>query len=195
MPEARAVRYVNTRKIKLNYKRKDGGTANLSNVELWCTRDSRTWKRYAAAVQEQPPYVIDVNEEGLYGFSLISAVGQETIRIPQPGDQPQIWVEVDLTKPVARLVNVEAGFDNAGRTTKIAWTASDKNLQSRPAKLSYAEHADGPWLPIAADLENTGTYTWRMPENLMGTYFVRIEAIDLAGNVGADQVAGPARPR
>ena len=180
------VRYVNSKSIKLNYRRNGASPPESSAVELWCTRDTHTWKRYGAAVQDQPPYVIKVAEEGLYGFTLIP-FNENGNKAPQPGDQPQIWVEVDLTKPVVRMFPVEVYSDGSGWIAKIRWTATDKNFGPRPVKLSYAEQPAGPWMTIAADLANSGSYAWQMPANRPSSFFVRVEVKDLAGNVGTDQ--------
>jgi len=98
---------------------------------------------------------------------------------------------VDLTRPVVHLLGVEPGFESKAQTMLIRWSATDKNLGPRPIALSYAEHAKGPWTPIAANVANSGRYVWEMPPNPPGRFLLRIEGTDLAGNVGADQSSEP----
>ena len=133
-----------------------------------------------------------VSAEGLYGFTLLarSGVGLGE-RPPQIGDRPQVWVEVDLTKPVVQLQNILVGQGADKGKLFLHWKAYDKNLGSTPILLSYAEKQEGPWLPICErKLPNTGKYVWVMPQGnppqgVPYQFHVRVEAVDLAGNVGA----------
>jgi hypothetical protein len=189
------VRIVNSTRIGLNYEIKDKGPSGISAVELWYTQDvaGRNWQKYReeSGPDVHPPFMIEVSGEGLYGFTLVvrSGVGLAD-RPPQVGDQPQVWVEVDLTKPVVHVGNVEVGRGpDLGRLT-INWTATDKNLGKQPITLSYAEQTAGPWTPIASNIENTGRYVWQMPSAGMPYKFiVRVEAVDKAGNTGVAETA------
>src|SRR6516225_8761956 len=60
---------VNSRRIVLNYKLEDVGPSGVSSVELWFTRDGRSWHKDEKAVKSGPPYVIEVEKEGMYGFT------------------------------------------------------------------------------------------------------------------------------
>lgn len=189
-PQGGAVRMVNSKHISLNYEVKEVGPSGVSLVELWSTQDGRTWQKHSEDPTHKPPYVVDVNDQGLYGFTLVvrSGVGLSD-KPPQAGDPPQVWVEVDLTKPVVKVTSVDVGKGpDLGKLT-IAWTASDKNLSRQPITLSYAEGADGPWMTIVANVDNTGKHVWRMPGGIPYKFFVRVEASDRAGNVGSAQSA------
>ena len=100
-------------------------------------------------------------------------------------------MEVDLTKPLVRIQNIDPPRSVEDRNLTITWSASDKNLGRQPITLSYAELAEGPWTPIAANLENSGRYVWPMPLNLPFRIYVKVEAADRAGNVGSAQTANP----
>jgi hypothetical protein len=121
----------------------------------------------------------------VYGFTLVarSGVGLGD-RPPQVGDRPQIWVEVDLTKPVVRMQNVLVGQGADKGKLTITWTAQDKNLAREAVSLSYAEQATGPWTTFAEHIPNTGRYVWSMPEQVPYQFLVRVQAADLAGNIG-----------
>jgi hypothetical protein len=183
-----AVRMVNSKRITLNYELKGVGPSGVSAVELWYTMDAKTWKKSNTPPQTKPPYVIEVSEEGVYGFTLLAksgiGIGKEP---PKPGEQPQVWVEVDMTRPVVRLLGIEANLQNNAPNLVVRWSASDKNLGSRPITLSYAEHEQGPWVPMASNIENTGRFVWPLPSNAPARFLVRVEAIDLPGNVGSAQ--------
>jgi hypothetical protein len=190
-----AVRVVNSKRISINYELKEVGKSGVAVVELWYTRsDGRNWQKYDERVNPQSPYVyvVEVNDEGLYGFTLVArnraGFGEQP---PKVGDSPQVWVEVDLTKPVVRLQGVEVGRGQEAGNLTITYTAADKNLAPQPVSLSWAEKPEGPWTPIAANEENTGRYVWRMPETVPYQFLVRVEAVDRAGNVGGDETHKP----
>jgi hypothetical protein len=188
-PAGPPMRLVNSTRISLNYEVKDVGPSG-SIVELWIKKEGQKWQKHDT-VPNQSPCVITVSEEGRYGFTLVakSGVGLGD-RPPQEGDPPQVWVEVDLTKPTIRLINVDVGRGpDAGRMT-ISWSASDKNLAQQPVTLSYAAERGGSWTPIASNLESSGRYVWQVPRDGV-RFLVRAEAVDKAGNVGADETREP----
>jgi hypothetical protein len=197
-------RFVNSTHIELNYKLKDVGRSGVSVVQLWYTLDSsrerRSWTNHSEKrfEQQKPPensvYECDVKDEGIYGFSLVimSGVGFGE-KAPAVNDAPQLWVEVDLTKPVVKLTDVTVGRGQESGKLFINWQASDKNLEARPITLSYAEQAAGPWTPIQSEQENKGRFTWQMPDELPFQFFVKVEAADKAGNVGSDQTPSPVK--
>ncbi len=195
-------KFVNNKHIEINYKLKDVGKSGVSVVELWYTQDSgresRAWKKYHTdqtfdRVKPPEPTVFpwDVHDEGIYGVSLVikSGVGFHE-KPPAVNDLPQLWIEVDTTKPVVKMGKVEVGRGDDTGKLFISYLANDKNLSQRPITLSYATTHDGPWTPIHAELENTGRFTWQMPSDLPFEFFVKVEATDKAGNVGADQTQG-----
>lgn len=188
------LRLVNSTHFDLNYKLKDVGKSGVSAVDLWWTQDGRNWQKqpndkpFNREATQAGAYPVDVNGEGVYGFSLIakSGVGLHD-EPPRVGSPPQVWVEVDLTKPQVQLTRVDVGRGAESGNLAISWRASDKNLGKTPISLAYAERPDAEWKTIQANLENNGRYVWHMPAELPFEFFVRVEATDLAGNVGAAQ--------
>jgi hypothetical protein len=184
-------RLVNSRRISLNYELKEVGPSGVSTVELWFTQDGRSWNRYPLPKVDEAggpprPLVFEVAGEGVYGFTLVakSGVGLGD-RPPQLGDRPQIVVEVDLTRPVVQLHSIVVGQGSDKGKLTVTWTARDKNLGREPISISYGKKADGPWTPIVTHLDNAGRYVWQMPEDVPYQFFMRVEAVDRAGNVGA----------
>jgi hypothetical protein len=176
---------VNSADIKIDYKIDDIGPSGLSVVELWYTRDGRTWTRHGEDPKKAPPFEAKLPGEGIYGLTLVvkSGVGVGD-KPPQPGDQPQMWIEVDLTKPVVQNVAAEANRGHDSGTLTVTWKADDKNMAPQPITIYFAEQADGPWTPMAGGLDNTGRYIWRIPPNTPFKFFVRVEALDKGGNIG-----------
>jgi hypothetical protein len=185
-----ATSYVNTKRIQINYEVKDQTPAGLSRVELWCTQNGGPWEHYSVASQQRTPYVVEVPSEGTYGFTLVAYNEAGHGLTPQPDDLPQVSVVVDQTNPVVRLLGAKTDSSDP-RGLVIQWKATDANLAPRPVCLSWGRTANGPWQPITSDLENTGRYVWKMPAGLPGTFHVRVEAADMAGNVGAAQTTTP----
>jgi hypothetical protein len=178
---------VNSKRIQINYEVKDVGPSGLDTVDLWYTHDGGPWRKYAA-VPKDPPFIIDVTEEGLYGFALLARnrAGQGKAR-PEPNDAPQVSVEVDLTQPAVEVASPQ--YDAQGRALTVLWQASDKNLGPQPIALCWAREPTGPWLPIITQIENTGRYVWRLPPGVPSRVWVQVEASDLAGNVGTGRTA------
>jgi hypothetical protein len=187
-PEADAgrtnVASVNSRRIALNYEVKDAGQGGAPPVELWFTRDGKPWEQYQSPPSHQPPFIVEVKEEGRYGFALVARNADGVGRPPQPKDPGQVQVEVDLTPPVVQLLGVQPDPNPENRAVTLLWQASDKNLGPQPIALSWAREPAGTWFPITCQLENTGRYLWRLPAGLPPRVWLRVEAADLAGNVG-----------
>lgn len=197
-------KFVNSKQISLGYDLKDVGPSGVSSIELWyAVHPGRSWNKLTEypidlknpqEARDAKKLTFEVNDEGIYGITLVakSGVGLGD-RPPQPGERPQFWIEVDLSKPVVQLqdVKVGAGFDK-GKLT-ILWKADDKNLGPNPIRVSYADDKTGPWNTIADKLVNNGRYVWKMPEPLPYQFYVKVDAIDRAGNVG--EAATPDRVR
>src|SRR5262249_37068131 len=120
--------------------------------------------------------------EGVYGFQMVvengSGVGGTP---PSAGNAPEIWVAVDLSKPTGRIL----GVDNGANPDELVvrWEASDDVPDARPISLSYATSLRGPLTRIAAGLENTGNYLWRLERGVPQRLFLRLEVRDEAGNL------------
>lgn len=187
-PPANERKFVGSKRISLNYELKEVGPSGVSVVELWYTINGRSWSRYPQRFEDpkQEAIVFDVEGEGVYGITLCakSGVGLGE-RPPQLGDRPQIWIEVDLTKPAVQLQNVVVGEGPEKGKLTITWSARDKNMHRDPITLSYATELAGPWKSFGEKLANSGRHVWNMPADLPYQFYVKVEAVDVAGNVGA----------
>ena len=182
------VRLVNTKRITLNFEVKDVGPSGLSSVELWYTQDGKDWKKYDAPTQAKA-YVVEVDEEGMYGFTLLARSGTGLAQGAAAAGRPAAGVGDRRSEQARRAADRGDAQpeDAASRWSSIKWKASDKNLGRQPITLSYAEKEEGPWKVIAAGLENAGTYNWEVPKGTPARVLFRVEATDLAGNVGRAQ--------
>ena len=182
-----AMRMVNSKRIMLDYDLKGVEGSQETILELWYTLDGKRWFKDETPIRSGMPSVVEVNREGSYGFMLVARKPTEKSVAPLPDEVPQVWVEVDWTKPVVKLIDARAGTGPGGRAVSLVWTASDNNLTAKPITLSYAERPEGPWTPIASNLENTGRYLWQTPNNVPSNVYVKVEATDLVGNIGSAQ--------
>jgi hypothetical protein len=186
---------VNSKRFELNFKLDDVGSSKVKAVEVWYTQDGRTWQKKEDAPPE-PPYVVTVEKEGLYGLTLIARSGVGlALPAPKTGDAPQVWVEVDETKPKVSIVGVEVGRGPDTGYVTVRWNATDKHMSANPITISYVDATageSGQWQIMAANVANDGRFVYRMPpEGLPPQILVRVEAIDQAGNVGQDETAKP----
>jgi hypothetical protein len=187
-------RYLNSKRITLNYEIVEKGPSGISGIDLWHTRDGRGWSKFqlpknaaSDAGFSGGPLTFEVDGEGLYGFTLLPKSGVGLSQAPpQVGEKPQIWIEVDLTKPVVELQSVLVGQGDHKGKLSISWLARDKNFGTNPITLSYSISNAGPWTGFADKIANTGRYIWTMPpgNDFPWQFYLKVEAVDLAGNVG-----------
>jgi hypothetical protein len=194
-----ALRYVNSPEVLIEFEITKQGKSGVREIEVWVTRDPQVnWELNRTEPNPKSPLTVTLGTDGRYGVTLVGvsgvgeAVTRPSARKDKP-DQPQMWFEVDTKKPVVAFEGntptVTLG-EHDGRML-IRWSASDKNLAANPVTLSYCvDPAKGDWTVIAADLPNnrtltTGEYEWRLPaDGLPLEFYVRVQAKDLAGNVG-----------
>jgi hypothetical protein len=184
---------VGSRTFALEYDLDDAGRGGVAKVELWGSRDGgKTWNRYAQDDDNRSPLIVTVDEEGLYGFRIVvQNAGGPTAEPPRAGDSPELWVSVDLKRPVVELTAIERGQGNVADHLTLRWRAADNNLEARPISLFYSSRPSGPWSAIATSLENTGEYAWRVERYVPARFYLRVEARDTAGNLAAYQTREP----
>ncbi len=188
-PASPALRLVGSKRINFNFEVKDPATG-VPVVELWGTQDLKNWKKYETVAHPPRTLSAEIKDEGLYGFSLLARSGASQDR-PRTGDLPQVWVAVDYTRPVVQFLGAELNLTARVPTMVLRWSATDKNLGPRPVTLSFAEQPEGPWTPIAANLDNSGRYEWTLPAGIPAALHLRVQAADLMGNIGSAQTTTP----
>ncbi len=186
LPPGVRPQFINHKAFALNYGVETVGPSGIGQVELWVTRDAgQTWEPGGIDPDRESPFDVEVQAEGLYGFRIVVEGGNGLSgRRPQPGDLADIWVNVDLTKPIATITNVVYGEGPHVGHLDIQWSCSDAHLAQRPVSLYYAASPDGPWNPIAEEIANSGRYVWKITPEVPADIYLRITATDEAGNVG-----------
>ncbi len=88
VPAVPILRMVNSKRITLNFELRDAHPG-MTGVDLWSTRDMRTWKRMEAVRASASAYEIKVTDEGLYGFTMIARSSTSPAGTPRSGDLPR----------------------------------------------------------------------------------------------------------
>ena len=186
-----AVQYTNNPRLEIEYDVSNIGTSGVGRVELWGTLDGgQTWNFLTEDADRVSPVQVVLKTEGDYGLRIVvlngAGVGGER---PTAGTGAQMQVTYDRTSPqlVIQGVRLLADFGEL----EIRWDAHDPNFGSQCVILSWSETLEGKWTAMTPQaLANNGIYTWRIPANLPGKIFVRVDAVDLAGNA-TTLVTGP----
>lgn len=182
------LRLTNSKRITFRYEIKDTAAVGAAGLEIWGTTDMHAWKKYDTTPRSPSSLTVEVKDEGLYGFTMISRGKDEPAGSQPPSSEPpQVWVAVDLSKPAVQLLGAEVTVLARKPSLVVRWTAKDRNFGSRPITLLYADHPEGPWRPLATNLENSGRYEGSLPLNLAASLYVRVQAADLMGNLGMAQ--------
>jgi uncharacterized protein YuzE len=183
----------NSRIFSLDYAIDNDPGAATANIELWGTIDQGdAWERWGVDSDRESPFDIEVEQEGLFGFRMV-IVGANGVasRRPLPGDKPDAWVRVDTQIPGCRILSVLNGKGNDAGSLVIEYSATDDYFGDRPISFSWAPDTKGPWQPISQGARNNSRYVWTPDPGLPDRVYLRIEAVDAAGNVGTNQLDLP----
>jgi hypothetical protein len=218
----RPLQVVNNRQVKLNFDVAKSGPSGLGSVEVYVTADEGiTWEPMPLAPDAfgLPPsgdagnhngwVMVQLSREGVtYGFRIVvknrAGIGKPP---PQRGDPPQVRLELDTTRPEAKLYAPQEDQTRPNALI-LAWTALDRNLASHPVVLEWAERKEGPWTSVSseplannmpeppgagADRQNapTGNYSWQLPDKMPPRVYLRLKVRDTAGNEALAETVNP----
>lgn len=177
-------RIVSSPNFSLDYNVYDAGVQGPRMVELWFTRDQGgSWELFGPDADRVSPFEVQLREEGVYGFRLVVHGYGTTASPPRSGDPADIWVAVDWSKPIGRITRAKLSEGFPDNELTIDWLAEDALLVETPISLAYSTAPNAPWIPIANNLRNSGTYRWRVPRTVPASILLQISVRDLAGNV------------
>ncbi|MBX9580997.1 MAG: hypothetical protein K2X87_11870 [Gemmataceae bacterium] len=198
------IEYVNKKDVTVDYTINKVGRSGVRLVRLYVQSDrDGDWKLV------DPDFKVDlpggktdqalslpytVPADGWYGFYVApESVSGQKAPPPRKGDPPMLYVVVDTQPPAVKVsrVAVYPGPDRKPQVD-ISWEAADPNLLPNPVSLEYSidPTAEAGWKEIKYRLENNagkaaGRYVWEVPDELPYKFFVRVRAVDKAGNTGA----------
>lgn len=185
--------HCNSRAFSLDYALNEVAGSALADVELWGTEDGgRIWQRWGSDPDRQSPFDVQVANDGLFGFRMVIVSQNGTVsNRPKDGDSADAWINVDTAQPAVKITRAVYGEGHEAGLLVLDYSCSDANLHERPLTLSYSETLSGPWVTITTGLKNSGIYLWKPPANLPEHVFLRLEAVDRAGNVGTHRLDLP----
>ena len=186
MPDSANTQIIGTKRFQLNYDINAIDPSGVGQIDLWMTRDrGQTWKLWGQDPDNVSPFPVEVSEEGIYGFRIVVRSKDGLAgRGPVRGEEADMWVQVDVTAPLAKITSVPYGRGSEAGQLVINYAASDSNLVLRPNRILWSTNPDGPWTTIEENLRNEDRLLWKPGQNVPKRIFLRLETADRAGNVG-----------
>lgn len=185
-PFPAGAKVVKSNSFNIGYSLDQVGPSGVGGVDLYITEDDgRNWFHYGSDPDRKSPFSVRVEKSGQFGFAIRarSGIGLSDDP-PQPGNRPEIIVIVDQVAPRPRLGSLNQGQGITHNQVMLSWVLLDGDLAEKPVMLSRAYSPTGPWEPISGWIENTGRYLWNVDQTIERPIYIRIEARDLAGNIG-----------
>jgi hypothetical protein len=185
-PFPAGAKLVKSNSFNIGYSLDQVGPSGVGAVDLYITEDDgRSWFHYGSDPDRKSPFSVRVEKSGQYGFAIRarSGIGLSDDP-PQPGNRPEIIVVVDDVAPRPRLGSLNQGQGVTHNQVMLSWVLLDGDLPEQSVMLSRAYSPTGPWEPISGWIENTGRYLWSVDQTFERPVYIRIEARDLAGNIG-----------
>lgn len=180
---------INSTQVSIDYNVERKGPTGVSKVEIYGTTDGGlSWKRFCEDADRRSPAEVRLPGEGTFGLRLVGFNGNGFGRPPSPGAQPLTTVEVDLTKPKIQTWKV---MPVKNGKLEIHWKTIDKNLGATPVNLFYSQERNGAWKPLVKRQPAEGTYHGSIPADIAEQIHLRLEVVDLAGNVSRCETPNP----
>lgn len=180
---------INNTQVSVDYNINRKGPSGVSKVEIYGTTDHGcTWKRFGEDADRISPADVTLPGEGTFGLRLVGINGNGFGKPPAAGVQPTTNIEVDSTRPKIQSWKVTPIKNGK---LDIQWLVLDKNLGNAPVNLYYAHDRNGPWKPLCRKLKGEANFHGPVPSDAGDQITIRVEAIDLAGNVSTCESQEP----
>ena len=185
------IQIIGSKRFRLNYGIDSIDPSGVARVDLWLTRDDgTTWQAWGSDPDSRSPFPVEVQQEGRYGFKIVvHSKDGLTGQGPSSGDDPDMWVLIDTQSPMVRIKSVPYGRGKEAGRLVVNYSVSDKFLTLRPIVLAYSPNPQGPWEVIGDGLRNEGRFVWKPTPDVPDRIFLRIDALDKAGNVGVHMLS------
>jgi hypothetical protein len=190
-PSKTNTQIISTKRFRLNYDINAIDPSGVGKVDLYITQDKgRSWKLWGQDPDNRSPFPVEVQQQGLYGFRVVVHSKDGLVGTgPSSGDDADMWVRIDSQTPMAQITSVPYGRGNEAGRLAINYRVADDFLTLRPVRLSYSRSPQGPWTIIQDNLRNEGRYLWKVDRAVPDRIFLKIDAMDQAGNVGTHQLS------
>ncbi|MFO0942918.1 MAG: hypothetical protein U0930_19445 [Pirellulales bacterium] len=185
--------YCKSTTFSLDYSVEALGGNALSEVELWGTEDNgRTWEKWGSDPDRVSPFDVKVGNDGLFGFRMVLiGPGGSVMGTPKPGDDADAWIRVDSQQPNCKITRALYGVGSEAGMLVIDYTCTDDDLADEGITLSWSPTLDGPWTPFASAIRNSGLYLWKADASLPSRVYLKLDAVDKAGNTGTHKMDLP----
>jgi hypothetical protein len=185
--------YCRSRTFSLDYSVEALGGNALSEVELWGSEDNgRTWQKWGSDPDRVSPFDVKVGNDGLFGFRMVLVgAGGVVLGNPKPGEDADAWINVDTESPNCKIARAVYGVGSEAGMLVIDYACADSDLSEEAISLSWSASSEGPWTAVANGLQNTGLYLWKADSGLPNRVFLKLEAVDKAGNIGTHRLELP----
>ena len=190
--------YSNKRALTISYDIQDmtkgmpGG--NFQSWLYYTKTSGLDWTLYGVDEDGESPVSFFAQEEGLYGFKVISAdIAGQKETIPGPGVVPDVLVRIDTQAPDIEVLYPQA-FDlwESGSIREISWNSRDEAMDRLASvALYYSVGEEGHWQLITDQAPSSGIFEWKIPESANGKMFIQAKAADRSGNKGVSARQGP----
>lgn len=192
-PFPQGAKVVSTTSFNIGYSLEQVGPSGVGSVKLFITEDNgRMWYEYGSDPDRISPFPVRVEKSGQFGFAIraCSGIGLSE-NPPQPGQLPEIVVIVDQVAPRPKFGAIQQGQGLAHNQIQFSWVLTDSDLPQTSVMLLKSDTPNGPWEPISGWIENSGRYQWSVDQSVDRPVYVRLEARDLAGNIGRTELEQP----
>jgi len=199
LPQPR-IGYVKQLDFHVDYTVQKMGRSGVQAAHLFVLIEQGGWelvKRHPVKLlPDEKSHALSVpykaEREGTFGFYVIPESGAgKRDDDPKRDDPPMVLVVVDTTKPKVQLTGVQVKPGGAkGPVVEFTWEASDPNLMPQPVRLEWSlDKSAAVWTEVKSQLDNnltatSGRYAWEVPDEKVWKFWVRMSALDKAGNVG-----------
>jgi hypothetical protein len=188
-PVITSMTLINSTQMSVEYNVNRKGPSGVSKVEIYGTTDGgRTWKRFGEDTDGMSPADVTLPGDGVFGLRLVGINGNGFGKPPAAGALPTTNVEVDTIRP--KIQSWKVSPIEQGKL-EIQWRVLDKNLGNDPVSLYYAHERNGTWKPLCKKLKGEGVFQGAVPADATDQISIRVEAIDLAGNVSTCESQEP----
>ncbi|MCU0631643.1 MAG: lectin like domain-containing protein [Methanolinea sp.] len=146
--------------------------------ESWVSSDGASWSDLTTTLSN--------SNVCLKAFTQVKATGPTPVPTTIPSVGPTIpTTSTDRKSPTVSLISPKfMASCSPGEEIKIEWLAKD-NVAVTSVLVEYSVNAGKNWISLLQHASATGTYTWKVPENLAGSFIIRVSASDAAGNTGS----------
>ncbi|HBE70638.1 MAG TPA: hypothetical protein DDW52_21040, partial [Planctomycetaceae bacterium] len=183
----------NTRTFSLDYSVESLGGSTLSDVELWGTEDDGVhWQIWGKDPDRVSPFDVKVGNDGKFGFRMV-VVGANGVvsNRPKAGDSADVWLNIDTRRPKCQITRAVYGKGVTEGKLVIDYRAADENLADRSVSILYRTNMREPWKTIEKGLKDSDTYVWQPPMDLPDKVYLKLKALDRAGNIGEYEFDDP----